>query len=85
MAQTKNGQRAAQLSPVPLVCDEGETQEPELEAGSALWLQLLTWSTGQQQHRESQIKHTESETLVSLQQLHSLTLSLPPTGALLAL
>lgn len=49
MAQTKNGQRAAQLSPVPLVCDEGETQEPELEAGSALWLQLLTWSTGQQQ------------------------------------
>lgn len=74
-----------QLSPAPLVCDEGETQEPELEAGSALWLQLLTWSTGLQQHRESQKKHTESETLVSLQHFHSLTLSLPPMGALLAL
>lgn len=67
----------------PLVCDEGEAQEPELKAGLALWLQLRSWSMGQQQHTESQIKHTESLTLVSLQHLHSLTL--PPMGTQLVL
>lgn len=32
-------------------------KQPELKAGSVLWLQLLVWSTVQQQHRESQMKH----------------------------
>lgn len=84
MSQRRNEQRA-QFSSAPLVCDEGEAQESELEAGSALWLQLHSWSMGQQQHRESQIKHTVSKILVSLQHLHGLTLSLPPTGTVLVL